>query len=104
MGTVLFQPSYGKENKLLCCLGNDASEPAGSSFTGRMLREVAVCPPVPVLPCWLRLGCGTSQLFVLCGSRTQIACFYLGLSKCSVCTSVSASGTQTVSAPDGFCY
>ena len=49
VGTVLFQPSsYGKENKLLCCLGNDASEPAGSSFTGRMLGETAVFLHCPV--------------------------------------------------------
>ncbi|XP_015725168.1 tyrosine-protein kinase ABL2 isoform X3 [Coturnix japonica] len=39
VGTVLFQPSsYGRDNKLLCCLGNDGSEPAGSSFTEALHR------------------------------------------------------------------
>lgn len=40
VGTVLFQSSsYGKEGKLLCCLGEGASEP-GTRLTGRMLGGV----------------------------------------------------------------
>lgn len=48
VGTVLFQSSsYGKEGKLLCCLGEEASEP-GVSFTGMMLRVVMLCCSFPV--------------------------------------------------------
>uniref|UniRef100_A0A8B9TTL8 Tyrosine-protein kinase n=1 Tax=Anas platyrhynchos TaxID=8839 RepID=A0A8B9TTL8_ANAPL len=39
VGTVLFQSSsYGKESKLLCCLGDEASEPGVSSFTEALHR------------------------------------------------------------------
>ncbi|XP_074008895.1 tyrosine-protein kinase ABL2 isoform X4 [Numenius arquata] len=39
MGTVLFQSSsYGREGKLLCCLGEEASEPGVSSFTEALHR------------------------------------------------------------------
>ncbi|XP_054689385.1 tyrosine-protein kinase ABL2 isoform X5 [Grus americana] len=39
VGTVLFQSSsYGKEGKLLCCLGEEASEPGTLSFTEALHR------------------------------------------------------------------
>ncbi|XP_009992939.1 PREDICTED: Abelson tyrosine-protein kinase 2 isoform X3 [Chaetura pelagica] len=39
VGTALFQSSsYGKEDKLLCCLGEEASEPGVSSFTEALHR------------------------------------------------------------------
>lgn len=66
VGTVLFQSSsYGKEGKLLCCLGNEASEPGVSSFTGRMSRDVTLCHPFHAVLCALKGGRGAFQVFVL---------------------------------------
>lgn len=51
VGTVLFQSSsYGKEGKLLCCLGEEASEPGTLSFTGTMFGVVVLRHPFPVFP------------------------------------------------------
>lgn len=66
VGTILFQSSsYGKESKLLCCLGDEASEPGVSSFTGRMRRDVRLCHPFPAVLCVLKGGRGAFQVFVL---------------------------------------
>lgn len=45
VGTVLFQSSsYGKEGRLLCCLGEGTTEPS-AHFTGRMLGDIILsCP------------------------------------------------------------
>lgn len=64
VGTVLFQSSsYGKEGKLLCCLGKEASEP-GMNFTGMMLRNVMLCCPFPLFLQVFQEGCGSSQIYL----------------------------------------
>jgi len=63
VGTVLFQSSsYGKEGKLLCCVGEGASEPGVSGFAGMMLRDVMLCHPRPVSLRVLQGGCGSFQV------------------------------------------
>lgn len=48
VGTVLFQSSsYGKEGRLLCCLGEGTSEP-GVRFTGRMLGDIILSCTFPL--------------------------------------------------------
>lgn len=64
VGTVLFQSSsYGKEGKLLCCLGEEASEP-GVSFTGMMLRDVMLCLAFPIFLRVLQGGCCSFQVYL----------------------------------------